>query len=250
MSSFKKFWEAALEAKEEDRLIGAKCLTKHNKTVDKYDNDPENGLRIEIIGPVPVGGKDDKLEYLSFPEAEDIDKTNPDMSESHTINGHSLVLKLLYGKHSILLGGDLNIPSELHLLEHYGDDNPFRVDVAKACHHGSSDYLVDYLKKIRPRANVVSSGDNKSFDHPMSDAVGSSCRHTRGDHPLFFSTEIARAISKSGTHYGLINLRSNGKVLSMAQMKEQHDKADVWDSYTLPWKGKFFHEIEEYKKNY
>lgn len=250
MSSFKKFWEAALEAKEEGRLIGVKCLTKHNKTVDEYDNDPENGLRIEIIGPVPVGGKDDKLEYLSFPEAEDIAKTNPDMSESHTINGHSLVLKLLYGKHSILLGGDLNIPSELHLLEHYGDDNPFRVDVAKACHHGSSDYLVDYLKKIRPRANVVSSGDNKSFDHPMSDAVGSSCRHTRGDHPLFFSTEIARAISKSGTHYGLINLRSNGKVLTMAQMKEQHDKADVWDSYTLPWKGKFFHEIEEYKKNY
>ena len=25
----------------------------------------------------------------------------------------------------------------------------------------------------------------------------------------------------------------------MAQMKEQHKKADVWDSFTVPWKGKF-----------
>ena len=40
-------------------------------------------------------------------------------------------------------------------------------------------------------------------------------------------------------HFGLINARSNGTVLTMAQMKEQHKKADVWDSFTVPWKGKF-----------
>ncbi len=81
----------------------------------------------------------------------------------------------------------------------------------------------------------------------MSDAVGASCKHTRGNHPLFFSTEIARATSKSGIHYGLINLRSNGETLVMAQMKEQHNKPDIWDSYTVPWEGKFHHEIDEYK---
>lgn len=83
----------------------------------------------------------------------------------------------------------------------------------------------------------------------MSDAVGLSCRHTRGNHPLFFSTEIARATSSSGTHYGLIYLRSNGNILVIAQMKEQHKKADVWDSYTVPWNGKFHHEIKKYKAN-
>mgnify|MGYP000672261388 CR=1 FL=1 len=249
MSTFKKFWQAAINAKKQGRLKGAKCLTIHNKTIDGFDRSSNNCLRIEILGPVPSSNKDDKLEYITFPEAENIAKENPGISDSHTINGHSLVLKFLYGDHSILLGGDLNIPAELHLLAHYGDKNPFRVDVAKACHHGSSDYLVDYLKKVKPMANVVSSGDNKSFDHPMSDAVGSSCRHTRGDHPLFFSTELARATSSSGTHYGLINLRSNGKILAMAQMKEQHKKVDVWDSYTIPWNGKFHHEIKEYKKN-
>lgn len=250
MSSFKKFWKAAIDAKKEGRLGSAKSISIHNKTIKGFKKDSNKGLKIEILGPVPVGGKNDKLEYVAFPEAEKIANVNPSMSESHTINGHSLVFKFLFGEHSILLGGDLNIPAELHLLEHYGNENPFRVDVAKACHHGSSDYLVDYLKKVRPMANVVSSGDNKSFDHPMSDAVGASCRHTRGNHPLFFSTELARANSSTGTHYGLINLRSNGKTLTMAQMKEQHKgKKDVWDSYTLPWQGKFNHEIKEYKAN-
>ena len=143
-----------------------------------------------------------------------------------------------------MLGGDLNIPAQQHLMRHYGDDNPFRVDVAKACHHGSSDFHVDFLKKTLPQANVFSSGDNKSFDHPMADAVGAIGRHTRGSHPLLFSTELARAVSSTKTHFGLINLRSNGETLVMAQMKEQHSKADIWDSFTVPWPGKFAKEIK------
>lgn len=247
MSSFERFWQGAIDAEKQGRLQGAMCLTIHNKTIEGFDSFSSDRLRIEILAPVPLGNKEDKLEYITFPEAKDIAKDNPNISESHTINGHSLVLKFLYGDHSILLGGDLNIPAELHLLAHYRDKNPFQVDVAKACHHGSSDYLVDYLKQVNPMVNVVSSGDNKSFDHPMSDAIGSSCRHARGDHPLFFSTELARANTSVGTHYGLINLRSNGEVLTMAQMKEQHEKADVWDSYTVPWKGKFHREIKGFR---
>jgi hypothetical protein len=151
-----------------------------------------------------------------------------------------VVLKLIFGNHSFLFGGDLNIPAEKHLMEHYGNSNPFRVTVAKSCHHGSSDFSVDYLKQVRPHVNVVSSGDNKSFDHPTADAIGAAARWTTGDIPLFFSTELARANSRSGVHYGLINVRSNGSVLVAAQMKEQHkNKADVWDSFTVPWKGKF-----------
>ncbi len=249
MTTFSGFWEAAITAKSEGRLNGAKCITVHDKMLPGYTDTDNTELKIDVLGPITVGGPTDDLEYLGFPDAEDIAKENPSLSESHTINGHSLILKFRYGKHSMLLGGDLNIPSELNLLEYYGDENPFRVDVAKSCHHGSSDYLVDYLKQVKPQVNVVSSGDNKSYDHPMSDAVGASCRHTRGSHPLFFSTEIARAVSGRTVHYGLINLRSNGKVLAMAQMKEQHNRKDVWDSYTVPWRGKFNHEIREYRKN-
>jgi len=245
MSSFRKFWQAAIDAKADGRLIAAKRITNRNKTLPGYSRDESDKLFVSVLGPVPTkqsGG----VEFVCFPDAHDIAKENPSVSSSHTRNGHSIVLKLKYGKHTVLLGGDLNIPAQQHLMEFYGDENPFRVDVAKACHHGSSDFHVDFLKKTRPQANVFSSGDNKSFDHPMADAVGAIGRHTRGSHPLLFSTELARAVSSTKkTHFGLINLRSNGKTLVMAQMKESHKKADIWDSFTVPWPGKFAAEIKK-----
>ena len=243
MSSFRKFWEAALEAKKDGRLGSAKRLTARDKKLPGYAQDQDDRLYVSVLGPVPTK-LSGKFEYQAFPDAHDIARKDPTPSSSHTRNGHSIVLRLKFGKHTVLLGGDLNIPAQQHLMKFYGTDNPFRVDVAKACHHGSSDFHVKFLKQTLPQANVFSSGDNKSFDHPMADAVGAIARHTRGSHPLLFSTELARANSKDKIHFGLINLRSNGAVLLMAQMKEQRKKkADIWDSFTLPWPGKFAKEI-------
>lgn len=244
MSSFEKFWQAALDAKQAGRLTGSKRITNRDGFLPGYIHDGEDRLQVAVLGPVPTKASG-VVEYVTFPDAEDIAKSNPAASSSHTRNGHSLVLKLKFGKHTLMLGGDLNIPAQQHLMAFYGAENPFRVDVAKACHHGSSDFHVGFLKLARPHVNVFSSGDNKTFDHPMADAVGAIGRHTRGSHPLLFSTELARAITSKGTHFGLINLRSNGRVLAMAQMKESRKNADIWDSFTVPWKGKFHQEIEE-----
>ena len=219
-TSFRKFWEAAIAAKADGRLGSARRITVRDELLPGYTEEGEDKLFVKVLGPVPTNPSGN-VEYVTFPDTHNLGKPLPSPSSSHTRNGHSLVLKLEFGDHSVLLGGDLNIPAQKYLLEYYDGENPFRVDVAKACHHGSSDYDVDYLKKVLPRANVFSSGDNKSFDHPMADAVGATARHTRGDHPLLFSTELARAESSTGTHYGLINLRSNGDTLVMAQMKEQ-----------------------------
>lgn len=236
MPTFRKFWVAARKARQQGRLKSAKRITIRDGTLPGYGGPANKGLRVEILGPVPTP-MDGRVEYVGFAEP---GHPNSASSSSHTRNGHSIVLKLLYGDHTFLFGGDLNIPAEAHLMDHYKNSNPFRVDVAKACHHGSSDFSVEFLKLVRPRVNVVSSGDNKSFDHPTADALGASGRHTRGDHPLLYSTELARAYGKKRIHYGLINARSNGKVLVTAQMKEQHrNKDDVWDSFTVPWHGKF-----------
>lgn len=239
MSTFKDFWQAALDAHNANpsRLAGAKRITNRNNTLPGFSTGDPNKIRIEVLAPVPTS-QSGTVRYMTFPDPHDYPSTTA--SSSHTRNGHSVVLKLIFGKHSFLFGGDLNIPAEKHLMNHYGSANPFRVTVAKACHHGSSDFTVDYLKKVKPYVNVFSSGDNKSFDHPMADAMGAAARWARGKLPLFFSTELGRAVSSSGTHYGLINLRSNGSKLVAAQMKEQHkNKADVWDSFTVPWKGAF-----------
>jgi hypothetical protein len=239
MTTYAAFWRAALDAKQQGRLGSAKRVTSRDKTLPGFGGTSPDLLRVEVLAPVPTKPSG-AFEFVGFPEpAEHGATASNSPSSSHTCNGHSVVLKLIYGGHSFLFGGDLNIPAERHLLAHYGTANPFECDVAKACHHGSSDFSIAFLKQVRPQVNVFSSGDNKSFDHPVADALGAVGRHARGEFPLLFSTELARATSSHGIHFGLINARSNGTVLTMAQMKEQHNKADVWDSFTVPWKGKF-----------
>lgn len=209
MSTFNSFRAAAWNASVDGRLDSAKRLTVRKKTVPGFSTNNPEKLRIEIPGPVPTTSSG-KAEYETFPDSHDHPGVSP--SSSHTRNGHSLVLKFIFGEHSFLFGGDLNIPAENHLIAHHGaDTQKFRADVTKAYHHGSSDFTVDFLKLIKPKVNVISSGDNKSFDHPVADAPGAIGRHASGTLPLMFSTEIARATSKSGRHYGLINARSNVK---------------------------------------
>ena len=243
--AFDAFWGSAIDAHATGRLDGAARLAAGD-TIAGFTGDGHESLAITLLAPVPHE-LDNRHGMLAFGHPKKRHLRKPDYphysySHSHTRNGHSLVLKLQFGKHSVLLGGDLNIPAQQYLLDAFGADHPFRVDVAKACHHGSSDFSVEFLKAVAPHATTISSGDNKKFDHPMADALGSVSRHSRGDHPLVFSTELGRAQQADDIHYGLVNLRSNGSVLTMAQMKEQHGGADVWDSFTVPWPGAFWYE--------
>lgn len=72
----------------------------------------------------------------------------------------------------------------------------FGTDIAKACHHGSSDVLDSFLLAINPLATVISSGDNESYSHPRPDALGAYGKCGRGDRPLIFSTELARSTNE------------------------------------------------------
>jgi hypothetical protein len=101
---------------------------------------------------------------------------------------------LEYGRVRILLGGDLNVPAEEYLMARYADrPEAFRADIAKACHHGSSDFTTGFLDRIRPLATVISSGDEEPHCHPRADTLGTVGKHSRGERPLIFSTELARS---------------------------------------------------------
>lgn len=247
---YKKFWLHVEQAHLENRVRRVKMLTHRNGVLSEYDDSTNGNLKIEILGPVTLK-ETNKRELPVFDEPPHFESDHSDEKEgyshSHTRNGHSLVLKLTFGDHTFLFGGDLNIPAEKYLLNYYSPNNPFKVDIAKSCHHGSSDFSVEFIKKINSYATVVSSGDNKTFDHPMPDSLGASARHGRGKIPLVFSTELGRAykirsakkIEDIKTHYGLVNVRSNGKILVIAQKKESSKRADKWDSFYVPHKGKY-----------
>ncbi|WP_231491660.1 ComEC/Rec2 family competence protein [Pedobacter sp. Leaf170] len=213
-----KFCFAVSNAKKEGRLKSFKRVDHKTRTINL--NEFTNvDFKLDILGPV-TAKVNDKTAFDYFKD------------DAHTVNGHSVVVKLIYGKRSFLFGGDLNIPSEEHLLKHYKTDNPFRVDVAKSCHHGASEFTVDFMKQVSPIATVISSGDNESYAHPRADAIGCAGKYSASDRPLVFSTELARSIkSANEIKFGMINLRCNGTDFIMAQMKEVARQGSVWDLY-------------------
>ena len=220
VKSFKQFLEAMVEAKEKNRMGTMKRLTVRDGHVPGFG--PNSGLEIQVLGPVPTHNS--RLYHFAWFK-----------DSSHTRNGHSLVLKVIYKNRSLLLGGDLNTYSERYLIDYYSPDNPFEVDAAKACHHGASEFTVDFMKAVRPYATVFSSGDNENYAHPRADALGCAGKYGRGTRPLVFSTELARSISSADDiHYGLINLRTDGEQMMLAHMLEKKRPSDIWDSYILP----------------
>jgi hypothetical protein len=150
----------------------------------------ESSVTIQVLGPI-LETCDNGVRGLRVLES----------SDSKTVNGHSIVLRLDFGQARILLTGDLNLKSQ-QLLRSYHPDVDFAVDVAKACHHGSEDVDLAFVRALQARATVISSGDNEDYSHPRPLLIGASARYGResqnpeGDlqPPLVYSTELARSI--------------------------------------------------------
>ncbi len=218
LNLLEKFLAAVNNAFSQGRLGDFKRID-HTSVIESKEINGKD-LQFEVLGPV-TNEIDHKIGFKYFED------------EAHTINGHSIVLKIMYGNRSFLFGGDLNIPSEEHLLEHYNGSNPLEVDVAKSCHHGASEFTTDFMEKLNPYATVISSGDNELYSHPRADAIGCAGKYTKSKRPLVFSTELARSTGESSDRikYGMINLRCNGDDIIMAQMKEAVTGSSVWDLY-------------------
>lgn len=270
---------AALQSGRVGKIEGINVATRF---LPDFEDDKE--LSIEVLAPVPDGEDNTALRWFG--------------DDGKTKNGHSVVLRLRYRDVRILLGGDLNIPAELHLLQHHvGRKVPpaadveavnmfvddaraiFEVDISKACHHGSADFTSVFLRALNPLATVVSSGDDEPHAHPRPDALGSFGKYGRGDRPLIFSTELARSstenmkdpeafkaevqaliarralvedegkratldtkiakkldeLERSVAVYGMINLRTDGKRVLIAQKLERPRSSthEEWDVHRL-----------------
>ena len=212
--------EALLTANQQGRITKVKRLTAGDKAVNEIIEG--NNFTIEVLAPF-TEKVNNKNAFVYWTD------------DGITINGHSLVLKITFGTRTFLFGGDLNTKSETYLMQKYGIINPFETDVAKSCHHGSSDFTEKFMQLINPYATVISSGDNESFSHPRADAIGCAGRYSRGPRPLVYSTELARSVDlRSRTIlFKMINCRCNGSKIYISQMKEVKNYADLWDSYQV-----------------
>lgn len=226
---------------------------------------------MKLLGPITetVGGKK---------ALKSINDTGKDK------NGHSVIFRLEYGNLKVLLGGDLNEEYGKIIMDFYKAANATKeleVDVAKACHHGSTHFDYDFLKSLNPLATVISSGDDEPFCHPRPDTLGAIGKCSYGNKPLIYSTELARSnkdlsrnnmkaiekyftenalllaqikaiksdpsqaeefkklkdkltnkekeINSFLTRYGMINLRSDGNKMIIAQKLERDAAYGKWD---------------------
>ena len=108
-----------------------------------------------------------------------------------------------------------------------------KVDIAKACHHGSNHFDYRFVESINAAGTVISSGDDESYSHPRPDAIGTFGKCGYGEKPLVFSTELARS-NKEITKNVLVtlsekigkvkNLRKESKAEKDNALKEKIDK--------------------------
>ena len=283
--------KTAVDAGRVSDIVGVMASTdwQQPRYLPGYSPGDDRGMTLKLLGPVPQNVGSGAIGLRTFGSA------------GKTKNGHSVALLLEIGDIRMLLGGDLNEPSQDYLLEHYTGLDPhpqssiemdtlvnegrkhFEVDVAKACHHGSAHISPSFLRATNPIATVISSGDNEPHSHPRPDTLGIIGKYSRSERPLIFSTELARSgnesikhpnlvrrelrkkidaetaiindpeatavqkkkadqrlekhlevIQRSVANYGMINVRTDGVRLIIAQrLERERSKSTRWDIYSF-----------------
>ena len=270
-STYCKTLYKALQHNPEVEFLSLSIKDEYMDNLDAEHMVNNQPLALKVLAPIPTltNGKESL-------------KTIKDLGKDK--NGHSVILKFIYDKAKILLGGDVNTEFGKIIFEYYENQNnvdELRVDAAKACHHGSNHFHYGFIEAINSSATVISSGDEESYSHPRPDAIGALGKCGYGHRPLIFSTELARS-NKEFTHkrlervaklfqsnkkidadlkqetdpekikklrtkklkqnneinsfltkYGMINLRTDGKRMIIAQKLEVPAGHGKWDIHDL-----------------
>lgn len=201
-----------------------------------------DGIKLRFLGPINIGDGDE-------PRVKKYD------SDSKTVNGNSVALKLEYKKAKILLCGDMHDKAELFMLDNIPRSR-LRAQVFKANHHGSQYFTTDFLNVIDPWISIVSSGNYNTHGHPRANLLGSLGRYApkKIGKPLLFSTELAATFKKipkkriddrsnylyEKRTYGLVNVRTNGEWLAAGRVYGKSKGKDNSKGSKLKWEAYAF----------
>ena len=230
---------------------------------DQFSFLADDGVDVSVLGPL-VEDTDEGpgLRFLGTPRDDQELRAQPvrptqfvGKSAGHTINGHSVILRLKFGNARFLFAGDLNAQAEEELVGRHRDGRvDLKSEVLKAPHHGSADFSQRFLEAVAPVVSVVSSGDEESakeYVHPRATLMGALGRWSRPGvpEPIIFVTELAAFFEKVGpaipeggdegdaffaferTAFGLVKVRTDGDRLLVwtNSAKEELKEAYAFD---------------------
>lgn len=202
-----KRWAQTIQHWRKRDPIDVRKVTRDSDPATVFDFFNEEGIAVDILGPFPETIRDPRdnvekraLRFLHKPpkSAEvHLETGDPDggaISASHTINGHSIALRLNYGNVRFCLTGDLNQES-LHLMQsNLNDDSLLESEIVKAPHHGSHEFDLAALKAMTPVVGIVSSGDEsagKEYIHPRATLMAALGQSMPGNTGVLLVTELA-----------------------------------------------------------
>ena len=113
-------------------------------------------------------------------------------------NDTSIVVKLEYGETSFLFTGDMETAAENDMLDYWGNQVNWNVDVLKVGHHGSdtsSGYRFVY--ETAPEYAIISCGEGNSYGHPHESVTS---RYRDAGIPMFRTDELGHIIATSDGH--------------------------------------------------
>jgi hypothetical protein len=198
-----KAWTAALSHWEQRGPIEF-TRVYHGMDLSRFAFLEDEGIHVEVQGPfvdqvAHEGVQVDGLPFLHAPkQAPELALEAPDEgagseSVSHTINGHSIALRLTYGNVRFSLTGDLNQEAMQRMFDRLAPAD-LEAEIVKAPHHGSADFDFAVLEAAKPTVALVSSGDEDTFHehiHPRATLMAALGRSMPGTAGLVLSTELA-----------------------------------------------------------
>lgn len=87
-------------------------------------------------------------------------------------NNTSIVLKLSYGESDFLFTGDMEVAAENDMLDYWGENLDWDMEVLKVGHHGSDTSTgYRFLYEVNPDYGVISVGQGNSYNHPHEEPL-------------------------------------------------------------------------------
>ncbi len=87
-------------------------------------------------------------------------------------NDTSIILRVELGESSFLFTGDMEVAAENDMLDYWGSQVDWKVDVLKVGHHGSDTSTGHrFLYEVEPDYGVISVGEGNTYGHPHAEPL-------------------------------------------------------------------------------